>query len=187
MKKMPLFIGVFALLLATTCFATANNPRFGLQTTAYQHPASSPSQTDHHAQHHAEMNQRGDHVMGFSQQKTTHHFRLFQDGGAIEVRANDAKDSESVGQIRMHLSHIAKMFADGNFAIPTLVHDETPPGAKVMEQMKAEIAYQYEELEQGGRIRLKSTNAQALAAIYDFLRYQIKEHQTGDALEVGRQ
>ena len=30
---------------------------------------------------------RGDHVMGFSDEKTTHHLRLYRDGGAIEVTA----------------------------------------------------------------------------------------------------
>lgn len=77
----------------------------------------------------AAQNERADHAMGFSQEKTTHHFRLYADGGAIEVEAKEATDSESRDQVRMHLSHIAKMFADGNFQAPMLVHDQTPPGA----------------------------------------------------------
>ncbi|SPE25161.1 conserved exported hypothetical protein [Candidatus Sulfopaludibacter sp. SbA3] len=44
---------------------------------------------------HAEMNNRGDRVMGFSHEKTTHHFRLYADGGAIEVTANDPRDTAS--------------------------------------------------------------------------------------------
>src|SRR5450759_3416325 len=67
-----------------------------------------------HAQDHG-TDQRGDRAMGFSHEKTTHHFRLFKDGGAIEVEANDANDDASRDQIRQHLSHIAKMFAEGNF------------------------------------------------------------------------
>src|SRR5215471_17763400 len=78
--------------------------------------------------HHKAVDQRGDHVMGFSHRKTTHHFWLFNDGGAIEVTANDPKDTESRDQIRMHLSHIAQMFADGNFQAPMLIHDRMPPG-----------------------------------------------------------
>ena len=65
--------------------------------------------------HHDSVNQHGDHVMGFSHEKTTHHFRLYADGGAIEVTANDPKDTESRDAIRMHLTHIAGMFAEGNF------------------------------------------------------------------------
>ena len=38
-------------------------------------------------EHLAEVNRRGAQAMGFSQTKTTHHFRLKADGGAIEIRA----------------------------------------------------------------------------------------------------
>lgn len=39
--------------------------------------------------HQATVNAHGDHVMGFSHEKTTHHFELNYDGGVIDVRAND--------------------------------------------------------------------------------------------------
>ena len=45
--------------------------------------------------HHAAVNERGDHVMGFDHEKTTHHFRLTKSGGVIEVSANDPKDTDS--------------------------------------------------------------------------------------------
>lgn len=50
--------------------------------------------------------------MGFSHEKTTHHFELRYDGGAIDVRANDVHDSRSRDEIRAHFRHIARMFAD---------------------------------------------------------------------------
>ena len=59
--------------------------------------------------------------------ETTHHFRLFADGGVIEVTANELKDTDSRDQIRMHLSHIARMFTEGNFQAPMLIHDRVPP------------------------------------------------------------
>ena len=40
-----------------------------------------------------EMNKRGDKHMGFDHLKTTHHFLLSKDGGAIQVAANDPKDT----------------------------------------------------------------------------------------------
>jgi hypothetical protein len=76
--------------------------------------------------HHDAVDKRGDHVMGFSHEKATHHFRLYKDGGAIEVAANDAKDTESRDQIQMHLGHIAKMFADGDFK-RTHAHSRSRP------------------------------------------------------------
>jgi len=72
--------------------------------------------------HHAMVNAHGDHIMGFSHEKTTHHFELSYDGGAIDVRANDVKDTESRDQIRSHFHHIVQMFAAGNFKVPMLVH-----------------------------------------------------------------
>jgi len=131
------------------------------------------------------MNERGDHVMGFDHTKTTHHFLLRSDGGSIEVAANSPQDTESRDQIRMHLGHIAKMFAAGNFKAPMLIHDQVPPGVPVMEKLKSNIQYNFEETENGARIRISTDNPPALEAIHNFLRFQIKEHKTGDSLAVG--
>lgn len=140
---------------------------------------------DTHAVHHdkiKEMNERGDKAMGFAQNKTTHHFRLMPDGGAIEVEANDSQDTASRDKIRTHLEHISQMFSEGNFDAPMLTHDQTPPGVPVMQRLKAEIKYEFEQTERGARVRIKTNNAQALAAVHDFLRFQIKEHETGDPM-----
>ena len=39
-------------------------------------------------------------------------------------------------------------------------------------------------VERGGRVRLRTSNPEALAAIHEFLRFQIEEHRTGDPVEV---
>ena len=133
-----------------------------------------------------QMNKRGDHVMGFDHTKTTHHFLLQEQGGSIEVTANSAGDAESSEQIRMHLKHIAMMFAEGNFNAPMLIHDQTPPGVPVMQELKGEIEYNFEKIERGAAVRISTKNPIALKAIHDFLRFQIKEHKTGDSLIVGK-
>ena len=145
-----------------------------------------PATTDMTVMQAEKMNERGDHVMGFDHTKTTHHFRLLPDGGAIEVAANSPQDKESRDQIRMHLGHIAKMFAAGNFKAPMLVHDQVPPGVPVMQRLKDDIQYKFEEIEQGARIRISTNRPEALQAIYDFLRFQIEEHKSGDPLKVGQ-
>lgn len=134
---------------------------------------------------HEEMNKRGDHVMGFDHTKTTHHFRLSPEGGAIEITANSLDDTESRDQIRSHLGHISKMFAEGNFSAPMLIHEQNPPGVPVMQKLKSEIVYRFEETERGATIHITTSDSKALQAIYKFLRFQIKEHKTGDSLEVG--
>lgn len=130
------------------------------------------------------MNERGDKVMGFDHTKTTHHFLLKPDGGVIQIEANDSSDTASRDQIRQHMRHIAKMFSEGNFSAPMLIHEQNPPGADVMKQLKAGIKYEFGEAKQGAFIRMSTTDAEALKAIHDFLRFQIKEHMTGDPLEV---
>ena len=142
------------------------------------------AQDQDHAAHHADVNKRGDQVMGFSHEKTTHHFRLYADGGGIEVEAKDSRDTESRDQIRMHLGHIAHMFADGNFNAPMLVHTQTPPGVPVLERLKNEVTYRFEKTEKGGKVLIATKNAEALKALHEFLRFQISEHQTGDPAEV---
>ena len=127
-----------------------------------------------------QMNKRGDHVMGFDHMKATHHFLLQESGGSIEITANSADDVESTRQIRMHLKHIAMMFAEGNFDAPMLIHDQTPPGVPVLQELKGEIKYNFEEIDRGAAVRISTKNPTALKAIHDFLRFQIKEHKTGD-------
>jgi len=133
---------------------------------------------------HSEMVKRGDHAMGFSHETTTHHFRLFKDGGAIEARADDPKDKTSRDEIRMHLSHIAEMFAEGNLNVPMFIHNTTPPGAPVMEKLHQQIHYQFQQTEAGARVRIQTADKQALKAVHEFLRFQIAEHQTGDRTDI---
>jgi hypothetical protein len=130
------------------------------------------------------VNERGDRVMGFDHEKTTHRFLLYSDGGAIEVAANSAEDAESRDRIRKHLGHVARMFSKGDFKAPMLIHAQTPPGVPAMRRLKAEISYEYEETERGARVSIETSNAEALAAVHDFLRFQIKDHETGDTTEV---
>ena len=123
---------------------------------------------------------RGNKAMGFDAAKTTHHFTLSPSGGAIEVSANDASDAASRDEIQQHLRHIAQKFKEGDFDIPMFVHDQVPPGAPAMKRLKDAITYEYLVTEHGARVEISSTNPDARAAIHDFLRFQIQEHQTGD-------
>jgi hypothetical protein len=136
------------------------------------------------ADHHAGVNNRGDEAMGFPHAKTTHHFRLFKDGGAIEVESNDPNDTKSRDDIRMHLEHISRAFAAGNFNIPMFIHATSPPGAATMAELRDQIRYQYQETDSGARVRIRTANSRGVKAIHDFLRFQISDHQTGDSLKV---
>ena len=145
--------------------------------------APGPAAQDPHAGMHA----RGAAVMGFDQHRTAHHFYLFEDGGAIEIAVKDAADTVNRDAIRAHLPHIAMMFGAGNFEAPMLIHDtRTVPGRVELVKLKEQIVYRYTETPKGGRVDITTTDPAALSAVHEFLKYQITEHQTGDAKTVSR-
>jgi len=156
--------------------------------------ATDPATCPMHAQHmaaaaahdHADVDHRGDMVMGFSHEKTKHAFLLLEDGGAIEVRANDAADAESVAAIRTHLQQIAKDFTNGSYADPEAIHGRVPDGAATMKSLGVALTFKYEELERGGRVRITTSDAAGIQAIHDFMKFQIEEHHTGDPVNVAR-
>jgi hypothetical protein len=159
----------------------------GLQLGA-QDMQSCPMHKEHMkeiAQHQADVEKHGDEAMGFPHDRTSHHFRLYSDGGAIEVTVNDSKDSQNMQAIRSHLTHIVTMFSKGEFSIPMFIHDQVPPGIPVMKEKRAEISYIFEELPAGGKVRIKTANPDALKAIHEFLRFQIADHHTQDTTDIG--
>jgi hypothetical protein len=134
---------------------------------------------------HAGMDQRGAMVMGFDQQKTTHHFYLYEDGGAIDVSVNDATDTANRDAIRSHLPHMAMMFGQANFEAPMMVHDsKNVPGTAEMARLKDKLTFKYVETPKGGRVDVITKDAAALEAVHQFLKFQIADHKTGDALDV---
>ncbi len=129
-------------------------------------PVSLAARQDHHGSN----DQRGAMVMGFDQARTTHHFLLFNDGGAIDVSVNDSADTKNRDAIRSHLPHIAMMFGEGNFDAPMLVHDsKNVPGTKAMTERKGAIRYQYVETANGGRVNIVTSDPDALAAVHAVL------------------
>ena len=125
--------------------------------------------------------------MGFSHEKTMHHFRLYRDGGAIEAEANQAEDTESRDAIRGHFEHLVKLFAAGNFSAPMMIHAQNPPGTEEMKRLGNAIQYKLEPTEKGARIRITTKDPHALRAVHEFLRFQITDHQTRDSLDVANE
>ena len=171
-----------------TLFGTTALALLAAISVGAQHPTMPKGMT--HEEHQAQMKkdselkQRGAQSMGFDQDATTHHFRLRPDGGAIEVETRTAGDASVRDAIRSHLREIAQSFAEGDFAKPFATHGEVPPGVADMTRLKESIAYRFEETANGGRVRIRTSTAAARDAVHAFLRYQIREHGTGDPLTV---
>jgi len=132
------------------------------------------------------LKKRGTDAMGFDQDATAHHFRLAATGGSIEVTVKDQTDQNTIAAVRSHLRSIAGEFANGQFDKPFQTHDEVPPGVVEMQKSRQRIAYRYEELSDGGAVRIETKDRRALEAVHEFLRYQITEHRTGDPVELKR-
>jgi hypothetical protein len=137
-----------------------------------------------HDQHHHAVDSRGDKVMGFSHEATTHHFKLYKDGGAIQVTVNDPSDHESLAAIRSHLQAVAKAFGSGDLSMPMMVHNTNIPGLETMKKLHAKISYKYDEIALGGSVRIRSTDPAAVSAVHSFLGLQIHDHRTGDSARV---
>jgi len=157
---------------------------------AAQHPPMPSAMTheEHLAQlqKEAELKKRGAAAMGFDQDAVSHHFRLSASGGSIEVAVKDSRDASSLAAIRSHLREIASDFAAGRFDAPFATHGEVPPGVPVLQQHSGDMTYRYEEMPAGGRVVIATADAAALAALHEFLRYQIREHKTGDPQTLNR-
>jgi hypothetical protein len=184
MKRGIRLAAVFVFSVASVSLADART-RSNYRSQHQSEKSKSDQKADHNHDNHPDgVKRRGEAVMGFSHAKTAHHFLLKPDGGVIQVEAKEANDIASRDQIRRHLKHIAKKFSEGDFAAPMLIHAQTPPGVPAMRSLKAEIKYEFEESERGGRIRISTNTQEAVKAIHEFLRFQIKDHQTGDSGEI---
>ena len=124
----------------------------------------------------------GDDAMELNQEKTTHRFKLLPDGGAIEITANDPSDAATRNAIRQHVSKIADMFTQGNFSIAMPVHGQKPAGVDTMERLKGQLYYTPQNLPNGGRVQITTENSEALKAVHEFLRFQIREDKTGESV-----
>jgi hypothetical protein len=145
-------------------------------------PDAGPSGcTDMAHAHAASVDARGDQGMGFSHQRTEHHFTLTRDGGLISADALDAADIETRDSIRAHFGHIAQAFASGDFDLPMFIHDRMPPGGDTMKRLRKEISYGTEPTARGARVVIRTANPEALEAVHAFLRFQISDHRTGDS------
>ena len=129
--------------------------------------------------HQHDVDSRHD-TFGMSHETTQHSFRLLKDGGAIELRTTN-DDADTTAMIQKHMREVTSDFSRGDFAKPLFVHGVIPDGAARMKELAASITYTFEALPNGGRIRITTKNADALKAVHEFLRFQIKDHGTKDS------
>jgi hypothetical protein len=105
----------------------------------------------------AAMQTRGAEAMGVDQYTSSHVFEPLPDGGRI-----------------MRL--IAERFGAGDFALPGFVHAQPVPGTAVMAARRDHISYTASAVPNGAELRITTTDSAALAAVHEFLAFQLREH-----------
>ena len=133
--------------------------------------------------HQAEVEERHQHTTGVPTDGTRHRFTLTKDGGSIRLSVEAPDQTASRDRIREHLQEISRSFSAGDFSMPTRIHDRLPPGAAAMKAHGGAIHYVYSERPDGGDVTIRTQDAAALAAVHEFLRFQILDHGTGDPTE----
>jgi len=126
-------------------------------------------------------------AMGFDQDKAVHHFKLFDDGGSIEVSVKDPGDQKNITAIRVHLNQASDRFGDGDFSMPMTVHANTKiPGTADLKRLSSKIIYAYIPTDTGGKVNIMTRDPAALKALHEFLQFQITDHETGDSTEISQ-
>lgn len=129
------------------------------------------------------VDQRHQEATGLPSDGIEHHFLLSTDGGVIRLEVKDATQTAARDRVRAHLKEIARSFSAGDFSMPARIHDQVPPGVEGMTARRGAIHYTFSETPRGGTVTIATADAAAIAAVHDFLRFQISDHGTGDPVQ----
>ena len=125
----------------------------------------------------AQLQTRGQAVMGVDQYASKHFFEDLPDGGRVVLDRDDPADTASIRTIRVHMRDIEGAFRLGNFTAPGLVHAREVPGTKVMTAKRSAITYAAVDRPRGAELRIRSSDSTAVRAIHDFLAFQRMDHR----------
>jgi hypothetical protein len=169
-----------SFLVAAFAFSAQADDMSSCPMHAQHMAAAAKTNADGSSSHGTEVDHRHDTLV-MSHETTHHSFRLFRDGGAIELVANAADDAATIEAVRTHVRMIADQFAANDFSTPMFVHDKTPDGVSDIKRLHSDIKFQFETLPAGARIHMTTSNGEALAALHAFLKFQVVEHRTDNS------
>jgi hypothetical protein len=124
----------------------------------------------------AEIARRGETVMPFDLEATTHVFEKDRDGGVQTVVADDPGDVEQVRLVREHLREEAEAFRAGDYGDPAAIHGMEMPGLATLEARADEIEIRYEDVPEGGRIRYTTEAPALVSALHAWFDAQVMDH-----------
>ncbi|MGS2616082.1 hypothetical protein ACVCAH_16395 [Micromonospora sp. LZ34] len=128
------------------------------------------------ADRQAQVAERGESVMPFELDRTTHHFVKTDGGGVQTVVADDPRDSEQMDLIRQHLQQEAERFRRGDFTDPASIHGGEMPGLGVLRDSASKIEIEYETTVDGARITYTSSDTATVSALHAWFDAQVSDH-----------
>ena len=124
-----------------------------------------------------EVAHRGEKVMPFSLDQTTHIFTKTEDGGVQQVIVKDVSNTDQIKMIKDHLLQISQEFAQGDFSAPMSINGENMPGlAKLRQAKPGQIKIEYKELDNGAQINYSTNDENLIAAIHEWFDAQLSDH-----------
>jgi len=129
-----------------------------------------------------ELNSRFSKTLGTDIDKVAQHYYLVKNGGVIELTAKDPNDTATIKAIQKYLDMQKDLFEKGKNETEAEVHGKVPAGQPLLKKMRNDINFFTSKTENGAVLRMFTVNDQARQAVYDFMKFEIGEHQTGDAL-----
>jgi hypothetical protein len=127
--------------------------------------------------------ERGEAVMPFDLEKTTHRFLPTDDGLRQEVVADQPEDTDQIDLVREHLTAEAERFRAGDFGDPASIHGDQMPGLAELSAGAASIEITYADLPDGATLTFHTTDPDLIQALHDWGEAQVSDH--GSHAETG--
>jgi hypothetical protein len=124
----------------------------------------------------AEVARRGEQVMPFDLDATTHVFRATDDGGVQSVVADDPGDAAQVELIRAHLREEQSKFAQGDFDDPAAIHGHDMAGVAELAAGYEDITVSYAELPDGAQLTYTTDRPDLVDAVHAWFDRQVMDH-----------
>jgi hypothetical protein len=128
------------------------------------------------AERRAEVARRGEEVMPFDLDATTHTFTATDTGGVQTVVADDPADSEQIALIRDHLREERDNFARGDFDDPAAIHGHDMDGVAELRAGYADITVTYADLPDGAKLTYTSDLPALVDAVHAWFDRQVSDH-----------
>ena len=122
-----------------------------------------------------EVAMRGEHVMPFDLDRSTHVFEKSIEGGKQTIVSDD-NDPDQIVLIQHHLAEIAAAFSRGDFSGPAFIHGSEMAGLQMLADHYEQLTIEYASLAKGGMITYTTNNDSVKEALHIWFDAQVTDH-----------